>query len=260
MKLKCAINWITRWMIVASAAILLSGCGGGGSGGSGPDIAPIMEEPAEVQTSQGLISGVLNTTFNLNKNRRRVFKGVRYVAAPVGELRFKAPEPPPMIAGTYDASLFGPSCPQIEGGAVVGDEDCLRLNVFTHNDGLVRPVLFFIHGGGFVRGSGSQTIFEGTPLAANGDVVVVTINYRLGALGFLAIDELIQENVRNTAGNFGLLDAIAALQWVRDNIGAFGGDPNRVMLFGHSAGANSICSLLAAPEAAGLFAAAAIQS
>lgn len=270
MKLKCAINWITRWVIVASAAILLSGCGGGGSGGGTmmeepPAQAPPPQQRAEVQTSQGLISGLLLTDFASSSLHQRVFKRVRYAAAPVGELRFKAPEPPPMIEGTYDASAFGLSCPQVEGGGVVGDEDCLFLNVWTHNDGLVRPVLLFLHGGGFVSGSASG--LDGFWLAGNAwnstagsDVVVVTINYRLGALGFLAIDELIQENVRNTAGNWGLLDAIAALQWVRDNIGAFDGDPNRVMVFGHSSGASSICHLLAAPEAAGLFAAAAIQS
>ena len=133
-KLKCAINWITRWVIVASAAILLSGCGGGGSGGGTTmqeppaQEAPPPERP-QVQTSQGLISGLLLTDFASSSLHQRVFKRVRYAAAPVGELRFKAPEPPPMIEGTYDASAFGPSCPQVEGGGVVGDEDCLFLNI-----------------------------------------------------------------------------------------------------------------------------------
>ena len=142
---RCAVNWITRCVIAASTAILISGCGGGGGGGGTTPPAPPAQEPpsqqrAEVQTAQGLISGLLDTTFDSPSLHRRVFKGVRYAAAPVGELRFKAPEPPPMIAGTQDASAFGPSCPQIEGEGVVGNEDCLFLNIWTHNDDLVRPV------------------------------------------------------------------------------------------------------------------------
>ena len=157
-----AINWITRWVIVASAAILLSGCGGGGGGGTTTQAPPAQEPPIQeppqqelttVQTAQGLISGLLLTDFLSPSLHQRVFKRVRYAAAPVGELRFKAPVPPPMIEGTYDASTFGPSCPQIEGETVVGNEDCLFLNIWTHNDDLVRPVLLFIHGGGFVSGS-----------------------------------------------------------------------------------------------------------
>ena len=171
---RCAVNWITRCVIAASTAILISGCGGGGGGGGGTTIvappaqeSPPPPQPPQVQTAQGLITG-------LGGAGLRAFFGVRYAAAPVGELRFKGPEPPPMIVGNYDASSFRSSCPQIEGEVVVGDEDCLFLNVWTNDAGLDRPVLVFIHGGGFERGSASQTIFNGESLSVNGDVVVVT--------------------------------------------------------------------------------------
>jgi para-nitrobenzyl esterase len=167
-----------------------------------------------------------------------------------------------------DADAFGPACLQSvflgdAGAMLLGDEDCLTLNVWAPADGGTnRPVLFFVHGGGNQSGSASVSYFdaglyEGGPLAAHEGVVVVTTQYRLGALGFLARAALQSDA---GVGNYGLLDQQAALAWVRDNVAAFGGDPRRVMLFGESAGALDVCAHLASPGSAGLFSAAGVQS
>ncbi|HHH10451.1 MAG TPA: carboxylesterase family protein, partial [Sorangium sp.] len=191
----------------------------------------------------------------------------------VGTLRFAPPEAHACWGGTRDATTFGAKCPQYDNSTtpptLVGDEDCLTLNVWTPATGATatpRPVMFFIHGGGNVQGASSAQIVGGTPLytgkhlAAAHDAVVVTVNYRLGALGFLATDELKAESDSASAGNYAIMDQLAALRWVRDNIAAFGGDAQRVLLFGESAGGGNVCSLLATPSAAGLFHAALIQS
>ncbi|MBT2453361.1 carboxylesterase/lipase family protein [Streptomyces sp. ISL-86] len=195
-----------------------------------------------------------------------VFKGVPYAAPPAGPLRWRPAQPHPGWAGTLDATAFGPSAPQLyrEGGdQVLGthgsppfDEDCLTLNIWTPGAGEAkRPVLVWIHGGGFISGSGSLPNYSGETFARNGDVVVVTINYRLGPLGYLYFGE------DGAAGNFWLTDQIAALRWVRDNIAAFGGDPDEITVAGQSGGALSVAALAGArPKGRPLFRRAVLQS
>ena len=182
------------------------------------------------------------------------FRGIRYARAE----RFGPPRPAEPWDGILDAYEFGPICPQNPGTmeallgapAIHGDEDCLHLNVFTPAiDDRARPVLLWIHGGAFVGGSGSTPWYAGNNLARAGDVVVVTINYRLGALGFLHLAPLLGEEFLGS-GNCGIADQIAAIDWVRDNIAAFGGDPARITLFGESAGGMSVSTLLGAPGVA----------
>jgi para-nitrobenzyl esterase len=197
-----------------------------------------------------------------------VFRGIPFAAPPVGAQRFRPPQPVAPWTGTRDATRFGGSAPQrplqlaFLPGFEVGEqsEDCLYLNVTTPGlDDARRPVLVWIHGGGFAIGSGSQTMYDATHLARRGDVVVVTINYRLGALGFLELSQLLGDEYRG-AGNLGIQDQIAALRWVRDNVAAFGGDPGNVTIFGESAGGMSVGTLLGTPSAAGLFRRAIAQS
>lgn len=195
------------------------------------------------------------------------FLGVRYAAAPVGDLRLRPPAPPAPLSCPTAADAYGPVCPQLvknsegEVTEVLGDEDCLTLNVWTPAaDGAARPVLVFVHGGGNAVGSGSDELYRGTLLAQARDVVVVTFNYRLGALGWLTHPGLAAESQGGVSGNYALLDQIAALRWVQTNIAGFGGDPQRVLLFGESAGAVNTCALLHAPAAAGLYHAAVVQS
>jgi para-nitrobenzyl esterase len=191
------------------------------------------------------------------------YKGIPYAAPPIGELRWKPPTPPACFSGMRDATGFGYVCMQEDAsGTPVGSEDCLTLNVWTPKatPSATLPVLFFIHGGSEVEGSSSLKavgidVYDGAALAAHG-AVVVTINYRLGPLGFLAHPGLDAEDPHGASGNYGLLDAIAALKWVQRNIGAFGGDPGHVMVFGQSAGGVNTCALLGSPLSAGLFSSA----
>jgi len=208
----------------------------------------------EVSFGSGRLQGV-------QRSGHQAFLGIPYAAPPLGVRRFVEPEPAPSWQGVRDASKFGSSAPQADRtGLMAGgpeDEDCLFLNVYTPRaDAQRRPVLFWIHGGGFVVGSAAQPIYDGGPLAARGDVVVVTINYRLGALGYLHVPA----RDRAAASNAGQLDQIAALRWVRDHIAAFGGDPEQVTIFGESAGSVAVCALLAMPGAEGLFGRAIAQS
>jgi len=213
--------------------------------------------------------------------RMAVFRGIPYAAPPVGELRWRPPEPHVPRAGNQDASRFGSACPQLQGNPdwyrdvaqkfgrssdeipELTDirEDCLYLNVWSQNlDGdAPQPVMVWIHGGGNVNGFSHEPNYLGHNLAKR-DVVVVSINYRLGALGFMTHPALTAESDRKVSGNYGLLDQIAALEWVRDNIAIFGGDPDRVTAFGESAGAADIGTLIASPLARGLFRRAIIQS
>lgn len=198
------------------------------------------------------------------------FRGVPYAAPPVGNLRWRPPQPPTPWNGVRTATAFAPQCAQIaDNGSVTGSEDCLYLNVWTPSttpSGSGLPVLFFVHGGGNVQGSASEQvtggsyIYDGAAVVENEQVVVVTINYRLGPLGFLALPALAAESPEGSAGNYGILDQVAALEWVQSNIAAFSGDPDRVMVFGESAGALDTCMLLASPLASGLFSSALMES
>tara|TARA_R110002124_G_scaffold102957_2_gene251425 strand:+ start:24946 stop:26400 length:1455 start_codon:yes stop_codon:yes gene_type:complete len=198
------------------------------------------------------------------KDKTLSFKGIPYAAPPVGDLRFKAPQPLSAGSESFDADHFGPACSQVSGRPKHGkgwfggnfDEDCLYLNVFTPAlDGKRRPVLFWIHGGAFILGSAN--LYDGSHLADQGDVVVVTINYRLGVLGFVDIGAVTEEPVPS---NNGIRDIIAALRWVRDNISAFGGDPDKITISGESAGSIAVSQLLLADSARGLFNQAIMQS
>jgi len=191
-----------------------------------------------------------------------VFKAIPYAAPPVGVRRWRAPEPPAAWSGERLATEFGAICMQVAYGAdsvfasplPPQSEDCLTLNVWTTNLGgdARRPVMVWLHGGGLTRGSGRTPTYDGGVLAKKG-VVLVTINYRLGAFGFLAHPELSAESPHGSSGNYGVLDQIAALTWIQTNIARFGGDPGNVTIFGESAGARSVAYLTATPLAAGLF-------
>jgi para-nitrobenzyl esterase len=191
----------------------------------------------------------------------RAFLGIPYAAPPVGDLRWKPPAPAIPWKGARAADTFGAHCMQgpIYGDMVFrdsgGSEDCLTLNVWApaQDKATKLPVMVWIYGGGYVAGSTSEARQDGQFLAARG-VVVVSMNYRLGIFGFFTLPELAAESGRNSAGNYGLLDQVAALQWVRRNIAAFGGDPKNVTIFGESAGSFSVSALMASPLARGLFA------
>src|ERR1700729_3822850 len=233
-----------------AATVLGAGAGGAlASSGSG-SASPI------VRSAGGLVRGASVAGVSS-------FLGLPYAAPPTGNLRWRPPQPAPSWSGVRDATQFGPSCPQ----ALTGNpflppgpisEDCLYLNVYTptlhDHSGGGRPVLVWIHGGGLVQGGARN--YDGTKLAADG-TVVVTINYRLGALGFLAHPALASHGA---AGNYGLMDQQAALRWVQRNIGQFGGDPHNVTIAGQSAGGLSVLAQMVSPGARGLFQKAIVQS
>jgi para-nitrobenzyl esterase len=213
-----------------------------------------------VETGQGKFSGQVDP-----KHPACAFLGIPFAQPPVGPFRLHRPEPPAPHAGTVAAVKFGPSCMQEEdplngGKSEAYGEDCLYLNVWRPAKSGVFPTMVWIYGGGFVGGAGSFDIYNGSQLASRQDVVIVTLNYRLGPLGFLALPELQQEDPKSSTGNYGIQDQVQALGWVRDNIANFGGDPQNVTVFGQSAGGMSICVLLASPESAGLFHQAMIMS
>jgi para-nitrobenzyl esterase len=211
-----------------------------------------------VETTAGRVQGVTGDDVT-------VFKGIRYGADTGGANRFRPPQPVEPWTGVRAATDFAPSCPQPPGRPEgwlpepsLG-EDCLAVNVWTPStDGGPRPVMVWLHGGGFELGSGSWAFYDGTNLARRGDVVVVTVNHRLGILGHLMLDDL-DERYRGS-GNAGMLDIVAALAWVRDNIAGFGGDPGNVTIFGESGGGAKVSYLLASPRATGLFHRAVVQS
>ncbi len=212
--------------------------------------------PPIVSTRDGRLRGVI-------RGAVKEFLGVPYAAPPVGNLRFRAPRPSARWRGVRDAIRFGRACLQFEPipGAGAQSEDCLYVNIWEPKTAQATsklPVLLWYHGGGLAFGAGSQ--YRGQALAQATNTIVVTMNYRLGALGYVALPQLDAEAPRLGSGNYGLLDQIQALRWVKSNIAAFGGDPRRVTIAGESAGGLSVCGVLASPLAKGLFERAIIES
>jgi para-nitrobenzyl esterase len=250
-------NASDRRTFVKQAALLLA------STQVAPWLRPVAAaEAASVvaQTSAGKVRGTLIESIN-------IFKGIPYGGSTAGTNRFMPPTKPAAWAGTRDAVAYGPTAPQGTGaadgaaGSPAQGEDCLVLNVFTPalTGGRNRPVMVWLHGGGFYGGSGSARLLDGTNLARTGDVVVVTINHRLSVFGFTYLGEAAGPDFA-LSGGAGMLDIVAALQWVRDNIDRFGGDPNLVTIFGQSGGGRKVATLMAMPGAKGLFRRAIIES
>lgn len=221
----------------------------------------------KVRVASGELSGLMNADGSV-----AMFKGIPFAAPPLGALRWRPPKPVAPWQGVFKADHFGANCMQDEIHELLPwtmeyqpqgplSEDCLFLNIWTPEtkaDSKL-PVLVYIHGGAFHGGSGNVPVHDGEALAKTG-IVVVTINYRLGVLGFFSHPDLTAESDQHTSGNYGLLDQIAALQWVKQNIAAFGGDPAQVTIAGQSAGAFSVQALIASPLAKGLFRAAIAES
>jgi para-nitrobenzyl esterase len=210
----------------------------------------------QVVTSEGPVTGIKSKGFAACE-----YKGIPYAT----QARWKAPAPAAKHNGVFAAVKFGPACMQNQsfgagGKAPALSEDCLTLNIFRPAKSGIFPVMFWIHGGGYTQGAGSYDIYEGSHLAATRDVVVVTINYRLGPFGFLSLAPAADEDPNHSTGNYGLMDQVAALRWVHDNIKNFGGDPERVTIFGESAGGVSVCNLLVAKPAVGLYSRAIMES
>lgn len=272
-----AASWSVLWLACGPTPLLPEDGGAGPDAGvtdAGVDCAAGVQPSAEVVlTERGPVRGDVSAA-------GRAFRGLPYVKPPVGALRWRPPEEDLTCwSGVREATAWAPKCPQLDqqqgvpfdaGAPLEGDEDCLTLNVFTPADATptsALPVLVFIHGGGNTVGAASETIggasarlYDGTALAQRGNVVVVTLQYRLGVLGFLSLPALDAERAGGAAGNHGLLDQQAALRWVQRNARAFGGDPSRVLLFGESAGAVNTCMHLAMPASSGLFQRAILQS
>jgi para-nitrobenzyl esterase len=250
--------------LVGALCVLVIGLAGHAPAHSSEDTAmsSAARSPASpvVKTSTGLLAGHAEDALN-------VFKGIPYATPPVGALRWKPPVPMAPWEGIRQATEFGPACVQpkptlsniYEGLPMPMSEDCLSLNVWSPKEAQGAPVLVWIHGGALWGGANRDPLQDGARLARQG-IVVVSINYRLGPLGWLAHPALSAESPNGTSGNYGLLDQIAALRWVKDNIRAFGGDPANVTVAGESAGGLTVMYLMAAPQARGLFAKAIAQS
>ncbi|MBX0300028.1 carboxylesterase/lipase family protein [Cryobacterium sp. 1639] len=227
------------------------------------DTGTRAQNPLEVRVAGGLVRGV-------SVRGIRAWRGIPYAAAPVGPRRFRAPEPPAAWPGVRDAAGFGPVATQSHKGQFIGahpripqSEDCLNLNVLAPDAPVdpasLRPVMVFVHGGAYSVGSSRENPRQGEGLVRRGGIVYVSINYRLGALGYLDFSRYSTPE-RPFESNLGLRDQVAALAWVRDNIRAFGGDPDAVTLFGESAGGNAVTTLMTVPAAMGLFQRAIAQS
>ncbi len=272
-------------IIVAFAVALAAGCSSGGGDAAAsttvtepiPTTAPVFStttlaatttqqqfdrDPVNVETNAGPVRGVLHEGEAATESLVS-FLAVPYAAPPLGDRRWQSPAPPEPWTEPYLADAPGLACPQNEGITNTflvtpeSTEDCLTLDVVAPADAENLPVMVWIHGGGFTSGSAHQPLFEGSNLARRG-VVTVAINYRLGPLGFLVTDQLTTGD--GPVGNWGIQDQVLALQWVRDNIAGFGGDPANVTIFGESAGGFSVCTHLALSASAGLFHQAIIQS
>jgi para-nitrobenzyl esterase len=244
-----------RAVLVGAGALAVAGLAAGALAAPGAS--------ATADTASGPVRGEVDGGIS-------VFRGIPYGAPTGGAARFQPPQPPGKWNGLRDCRRYGDQCPQLESPNVPAfaswatntgeSEDCLVLNVWTPavGDGKKRPVMVWLHGGGYDQYSGSTPAFDGTRLCQRGDVVVVTLNHRLNLFGYLYLADL--DNHFPDSGNVGQLDIVAALQWVQANIAAFGGDPGRVMIFGESGGGGKVSTLLAMPAAKGLFHRAAIQS
>jgi len=228
-------------------------------------LAGLFASPAAAQVVVDAPAGQVSGT---TSGATRIFKGIPYALPPIGERRWKAPAPMPRWQGVRPATGFGPACvqPTPKAASVYSptvplptSEDCLSLNIWSPRNAAKAPVLVWIHGGALLTGSSREDLYDGRRLAERG-IVVVSINYRLGALGWMAHPGLSAENPKGLSGNYGLLDQVAALKWVRDNVAAFGGDPGNVTIAGESAGALSVTYLMTAPPARGLFHRAIAQS
>jgi para-nitrobenzyl esterase len=246
------------------ALLALAGCSSSSKGGSpvagdGGMDAAMNTNPLQVLTDKGMVQGSA-------AGGVRAFLGIPFADTTGGANRWKPPQPAPAWSTTLNATKLGPICPQIDpttmAYATTSDENCLSLNVWTPNPPPTKPVpvMVWIFGGAFVFGSSGAAPYDGNNLVPKGDVVIVSMNYRLGALGFLAHSALAAESSTASAGNYGLLDQQAALQWVQTNIAAFGGDKTNVTLFGESAGGKSVCLQMLSPASQGLFQQAIVES
>jgi para-nitrobenzyl esterase len=219
-----------------------------------PNATPAVISQLIRGTQSGAVEGILEGNII-------AFRGIPYAAPPIGNLRWRPPQPPFSWSGIRNASSFGNTCMQSNDvGQAVGSEDCLVLNVYVSQNlkGPRQPVMVFLHGGGNQAGGTHERPFDTPPLATHG-VVVVTVEYRLGLLGYFA-NSLLTIEGGGSSGNYGLMDQIAALTWVQQNVAAFGGDPARVMVFGQSAGSDDVQALLVSPPAQGMFSAAGMES
>ena len=261
MALNITSRGFKRTLLYSCLLLVLAGCGGGGEGGDVQALsAPAYRYDTDmVQIASGTVGADQESTAAM-----RVFKDIPYAAPPLGVLRWKPPQPVSSWTGTRKATGFAPGCMQNQntnftsllysGSAPTVSENCLYLNIWTSaaTEGERRPVMVFLHGGGNATGATAVPTYGGAGLASKG-VVVVTMGYRLGVLGWLSHSELSAESPDKVSGNYGLLDQIAALRWVKVNIAGFGGDPDNVTLFGQSAGAEDVHSLMTSPLARGLF-------
>ncbi len=250
----------------------VSGAALGASGILGGAFTRVLSAGAKDSTAQGPVANTTSGKIRgvVQENKVIAFRGIPYGAPTGGANRFLPPVKPEAWTGIKETVEWGPEAPQgphteipevaatIPKGTI--SEDCLHLNVWTNGlDARKRPVMLWLHGGGFTSGNGSYTMYDGANMARKHDVVMVTINHRLNSFGFLYLADIGGEKFTN-ASNCGILDAVAALEWVRDNIANFGGDPNNVTIFGQSGGAGKVSTLLAMPSAKGLFHRAIIQS
>jgi para-nitrobenzyl esterase len=246
-----------KLLIPLLTCMLIAGCGNGSDDDNEGVVVPAWSDSPEVQTLIGMVLGISDA------NNTWTWKGIPYAAPPMGELRFKAPGDPSPWEDTLSAAEYGSECTQYSqtGEGLIGSEDCLTLNVWrpqTNEQNL--PVYVWIHGGGNTVGTSGIDYQDGANLAAKSNVVYVSMNYRLGPFGWLFNQALLDGDPVNDSGNYGTLDIIKSLEWIRDNIERFGGDPNNVFITGESAGGINVLSLLISPKASGLFHKAMSQS
>jgi para-nitrobenzyl esterase len=248
---------------VRNAALFICclACGGGPGTDAGidaPETVPDAGDDAAVGTDPRVETSV-GTLIGSTDEGVDVFRGIPYAEPPIGALRFARPVAHAPWTAPLDTRESEPllRCPQIQDGAMRGQEDCLTLNVYAPQGATGLPVMVFIHGGAFIQGSGNEAVYDGVRLASRG-VVLVTLNYRLGTLGFLATPEMVEDD--GGAGNFGLWDQRLALEWVRDHIESFGGDASNVTIFGESAGAVSVLMQMVSPGSSSLFARVIMES